>query len=403
MKKLLFPLLICFFSVNLIAQKSDYQYELCGFIRNEFYYNSRLNEEVIDGIFNLFPKPAINNNAGVDVNAVPQAEMISVATRLGLNIKGKTIAGAKSSAKIEVDFAGSGSYYFLIRLRQAYMQLQWDKTSLIIGQTWHPMFGSVAPTGVSYNAGVPFQPFNRSPQLNINHHITPSLRLIAAAIFQMQYTSSGPSGFSAEYMKKAVQPDLFGGIEYKKAAWTSGVGIDYKRLKPDHNYISSLSAIAYAQYIKSFWQIKAKALIGQNLSDHLMPGGYGVSSSSNPGERVYTNINSFSSWLNVVYGKTWQVGMFGGYLQNLGSGMNLLAENNNFTIYGRGFYSNSQEMLDRLIRVAPMLIYNLPDFSVGIEYNLTQARYGKVNAEGRVSQGYNVINHRIQASVSYFF
>ncbi|MEA4937746.1 MAG: hypothetical protein VB102_14090 [Paludibacter sp.] len=403
MKKTLLLSLLLLVSVYHFAARPGYQYDIYGFIRNEFYYNSRLNEEVIDGIFNLFPKPTSFNNSGVDENAVPQAEMISVATRLGLNIKGKTIAGANSSAKVEVDFAGSGSYYFLIRLRQAYMQLDWDKTSLLAGQTWHPMFGSVLPTGVSYNAGVPFQPFNRSPQLRINHHITPSLSLMAAAIYQMQYTSSGPSGASAEYMKKALQPDLFGGLEYKNAAWTSGLGIDYKRIKPDHSYISSISALAYAQYIKSMWQVKAKALIGQNLSDHLMPGGYGVSSSSNPGERVYTNINSFSSWLNVVYGKTWQVGVFSGYLQNLGSGMNLLAENDKFTIYGRGFYSNSQEMLDRLVRVAPMLIYNLPDFSVGLEYNLTQATYGKVNANGRVSQAYNVNNHRIQASVCYYF
>lgn len=402
MKKIL--LLSLFFPVSILqfAARPDYQYEFYGFIRNDFYYNSRLNEEVIDGIFNLFPKPQSLNSTGMDDNAVPQAEMISVATRVGLNIRGKTIAGAKSSAKIEVDFAGSGSYYFLIRLRQAYMQLNWDNTSLLIGQTWHPLFGSVSPTGVSYNAGVPFQPFNRSPQLNINHYISPSLSLMASAIYQMQYTSSGPSGFSAEYMKKAVQPDFFGGIEYKNKNLTSGLGIDYKKIKPDYQYISSLTAVAYVQYIRSMWQLKAKAIIGQNLSDHLMPGGYGVSLNSNA-ERVYTNINSLSSWFNVVYGKTWQVGLFGGYLQNLGSGMNLLAENNNFTIYGRGFYSNSQLMLDRLVRVAPMVIYNLPDFSVGIEYNLTQATYGKINADGRVSQAYNVNNHRIQASVSYFF
>jgi len=390
-------------TIQLFALQPGVNYELYGFIRNDFYYNSRLNEEVIDGIFHLFPKPAIINNEGIDENAVPQAEMISVATRLGLNIKGGIIAGAKSSAKIEMDFAGSGSYYFLIRLRQAYMQFDWDKTSLLVGQTWHPMFGSVSPTGATYNAGVPFQPFNRSPQLRINHQLSPSLTLIGAAIYQMQYTSTGPLGFSAEYMKKAIQPNLFGGLEFKKSGWTSGFGIDYKKIKPNDHYISSLSAVAYAQFIKSMWQVKAKAVVGQNLSDHLMAGGYGEIFDSNTGGVQYTNISSHASWVNVIYGKKWQVGLFGGYFQNLGSGTTLHAVGNEYTLYGRGFYKNSQQMLDRLIRVSPMLIYNLPNFNVGIEYNLTQAQYGKITSDGRITQPYSVNNHRILASATYFF
>jgi hypothetical protein len=151
------------------------------------------------------------------------------------------------------------------------------------------------------------------------------------------------------------------------------------------------------------WLVKAKTIVGQNLSDHLMPGGYGTSFDSNTGNVYYTNISSHASWINVVYGQKWQVGLFGGYFQNLGSGMTLHAVNNEFTVYGRGFYSNEQEILDRLVRISPMLIYNLPNFNVGIEYNLTQAQYGQITSDGRITQPYSVNNHRILASASYFF
>lgn len=410
MSKNLHLILVLFLYITSITQLfgkvPGNDYELYGFIRNDFYYNSRMNEEVIDGTFHLFPKPIATNLSGIDENDVPQSEMISVATRLGLNIKGGIIAGAKTFAKVEVDFAGSGALYFLLRLRQSYLRLDWNKTALTIGQTWHPMFSSVLPTGVSFNSGVPFQPFNRSPQLRIDHHLTPSLNMIGAAIYQMQYTSSGPIGPSAIYMKNSMTPDLFGGIEWKKSAWISGFGLDYKRLKPDNNnYISAVSAIAYFQYQTSKWQVKAKGILGQNMTDHLMPGGYGKSYSSSSDSEFYTNINTLSSWMNVLYGNKWQVGFFGGYLQNLGSGKALHASSNagQFTVYGRGFYKDSQEMLDRLIRISPLLIYKESNFQVGIQYSITTADYGKIKSDGRVTQPYKVSNHRVSTSMIYYF
>ena len=203
---------------TLIFAQEPTKVKVYGFVSNDFFYNSRQNVEMVDGIVQLFPKP-IEMSAGVDKNDVAQAEMISVNTRLGIDLTGSTILGAKSTGKIEADFAGFGTSYYVFRIRQAYMKLNWDKSELLVGQTWHPLFGSVVPTTFSSNAGGPFQPFNRSPQVRFKESLSKTLSLTAAAIYEMQYASQGPittlapTGISPLFMKNAIAPDLFIGLE----------------------------------------------------------------------------------------------------------------------------------------------------------------------------------------------
>lgn len=384
------------------ADTNSPSYKLYGFVRSDFYYNSRQNVEAIDGAFHLYPKP-VELSEGKDKNAIPGAEMISVATRLGIDFKGTPILGAASSAKIECDFAGVTASYYLIRLRQAYMKLNWTSSELLVGQTWHPLFGSVMPTGPSLNAGAPFQPFSRSPQVRFKQNLGESFSLMASASYQMQYLSQGPAGPSASYLKNTMLPSLFLGAESKTKYWTSGLGADVKTIKPAVATITSASAVAYTQYVNKNIQIKAKALWGENVSDYLMLGGYGVTDSIN-GQPSYTNFNIGSSWLNIVYGSKVQVGVFLGLSQNFGTNKLLVTSSSNkFTAYGYGFYQDTQLLLDRLIRVAPHVTYNLTNFKFGLEYDLTSAKYGTLQADGLVSNPYNVNNHRVVASVSYLF
>lgn len=398
-------LLILFLTVisSLSAQNTKATLELYGFVRNDFYYNSRQCEEGIDGVFHFYPKPIRLDNSGQDENAVPQANMLSIATRIGLNIKGQPILGAQSSGKIEADFAGFGVANYVIRIRHAYMQLKWEKSTLQIGQNWHPMWGSVIPVTVSLNAGMPFQPFNRSPQLRITHNLKKNFALTGAAVYQMQYTSSGPKGFSPNYLRNSLIPELFGGFEYKGEHWVTGAGVDMKVIKPDDKSLSSISAIAYSQFTQDKFTAKARLTVGQNLSDQLLANGYGKTYNSSTGAYGYTNQNIISSWVNLVYGKKWQISLFGGYAQNLGSSMPLHNDNGRITIYSRGFYTDTQEMINSMFRVSPTFIYNLSNFSFGVEYNLTGVTYGTIQTNGKTTQNYTVNNHRIIGSVSYYF
>src|ERR1035437_5728836 len=128
-------LLSCFliaFATFAFAQEQTTKTKIYGYVGNDFFYNSRQNVEMVDGIIQLFPKP-VELSAGADKNAVAQAEMLSVNTRLGVDITGAPVLGAKTCGKIEADFAGFGTSYYVFRIRQAYVKLNWTKTELLIG------------------------------------------------------------------------------------------------------------------------------------------------------------------------------------------------------------------------------------------------------------------------------
>jgi len=427
LKKLL-PLLLISFSISLFAaEPTTTSLKFYGFVGNDFFYNSRQNLDMVDGVIQLFPKPISLNAAGDDINATAQAEMLSVNTRIGMDISGTPILGAKTTGKIEADFAGFGTSFYVFRVRQAYMKLNWTKTELLVGQTWHPLFGSIAPTTFSANGGAPFQPFNRSPQVRVKQNLTNTLSATAAAVYEMQYASQGPltattTGASNVFMKNAIAPDLFVGLENKTTHWTTGVGADFKTLKPDATNsatISSLSAAAYAQYVNNKFLVKAKAVYGENLSDQLMLGGYGVSKYGTGVDSTkvlsYTNYKNGSGWIDAVYGTKFQVGLLVGFSQNLGTPKDLAInrKTQKFTSYGYGFYDNSdlnpsiksfnQQVLDRLYRIAPQVSYNLSNMKFGLEYDFSSASYGLLKANGTATDSYSVNNHRVLASVMYIF
>ena len=422
--KKLFPLVFILLSFGLFAEDQNSKFKLYGFIGNDFNFNSRQNVELVDGLVQLFPKPISLNSSNTDINATAQAEMLSVNTRIGIDFNGSPIMNAKSTGKIEADFAGFGTSFYVFRIRQAYMKLNWTNTELLIGQSWHPLFGNVMPSTFSINGGAPFQPFNRSPQVCVKQSLTNTLSVTAAAIYEMQYASIGPLGTANCYMKNAMIPDLFVGLENKSSHWLYGAGVDFKTLKPETTNsatISSWSAVAYTQYVNNKFQLKAKVIYGENLSDQLMLGGYGVSKYAKDSVSVlsYTNFRNGSAWINATYGTKFQFGILLGISQNLGASEDLaIGKNKKFCSYGYGFYDNSalnpglksndagfsgQQILDQLYRIAPHVSYNLPNMKFGLEYDFSSASYGTLQNNGKGLDTYSVDNHRIIASLSYIF
>ena len=64
--------------------------------------------------------------------------------------------------------------------RQAYVNLDWGKSAVLVGQTWHPLFGDVSPQMLNLSTGAPFQPFNRSPQIRYRYTSGKGLQLTGA-------------------------------------------------------------------------------------------------------------------------------------------------------------------------------------------------------------------------------
>ena len=159
--------LFLFFCINIFGQNDEKNYfgiSFGGFVKTDLIFDSRQTVSVREGHFLLYPQPESMDLAGDDLNSVSNLNMLSIQTRLSGNITAPDAFGAKISGKIEGAFFGhSNGDINGFRLRHAFVKLDWENTSLLSGQYWHPMFVTeVFPGVVSFNTGVPFQPFSRN-------------------------------------------------------------------------------------------------------------------------------------------------------------------------------------------------------------------------------------------------
>lgn len=394
------------------AQTKDFKFKFYGQIRTDLYYNSRANEETVDGLFYMYPKDKVRDEDGNDLNATPNSNFYTLYSRLGVDVAGPQLGTAKTSAKVEADFRGTGTSYSVVRLRHAYLNLDWGKSALLLGQTWHPLYGDVAPQVLNLCMGAPFQPFSRAPQIRYRY-TDKHFVLTGAALWQSQYTSQGPEGKSHKYLKQGCLPEIYVSADYKNGGWLAGAGIEMLSLKPRtqatgdngkaykvDERITTLSYEAHVKYTAPRWYVAAKSVLGANLTQASGLGGFGVKSvDARTGEQKYTPIRFSSSWLNVVYGKKWKPGIFAGYAKNLGTSDALYAPNGaGAQVYGTG------TNLDQLVTAGAELTYNVPHWKFGLEYTLSSAWYGSINAsDGKVGNTHAVCNNRIVAVAMFMF
>ncbi|MDR0429232.1 MAG: hypothetical protein LBH58_01985 [Tannerellaceae bacterium] len=390
------------------SQQKNFSYKFYGFVRGDLYYNSRSNVEAVDGDFYLYPMDKMPDAEGKDLNANPNSAFYNFSTRLGLDVTGPKTGSAQTSAKIEVDFGGFGMAYYLLRIRHAYVNLDWEKgSSLLIGQTWHPLFGEVMPEVLNLNTGSPFQPFNRSVQIKYQYRKN-KISLTASAIYQLIYLSTGPNGKSEEYLKNGVLPELYAGITFRNNGFLGGAGIEMISLKPrlqsmmnDEIYkvderVTSVSFMAQAQYKTDKLFLAGKTLLASNQTHTAMLGGYGVASiDPKTGRQEYTPSRHSTTWVNAVFGSTWKGNFFVGYSKNLGTTNKLVSP---ALFYGIG------ADIDQVLLASAGLSYNLPHWKAGVEYSATTAWYGDTNlSNGKVTNTHSVLNHRILGLLIYYF
>lgn len=405
--RLIISLVAAVSAISAFAQDSkDLSFKFYGRVRSDLFYNSRANNESVDGLFYMYPKDHKYDADGNDLNATPQGSMYSIYTRLGVDMKGPMVGSAQTTAKIEADFRGSGTTLGVVRLRQAYVSLDWGKIEVLAGQTWHPLYGDVAPSILNLSTGAPFQPFNRSPLIRFRYNIPSGIRITAAAIWQMQYNSAGPEGKTHHYLKNSNVPELYAGIDYRKKRFTAGVGVEYMSLAPRlestvddkvykvHERVNSLSVEGHVKYAAANWTLSAKSVYASNLTQASMLGGYGVTE-VNPrtGEKKYTPFHHSTTWINFTYGKKWQPGVFIGYLKNLGTGKAVTGEQ-----YGVGLD------VDQVFSTNWQISYNVPCWKLGVEFETSAAWYGTLDkSNGKICDTHSVTNYRVLGVVMFLF
>ena len=402
---LLYIVLLFCLPVGISAQKKKFSYKFYGQVRGDLFYNSRANQETVDGLFYLYPKGHDYDSQGKDMNASPNGSFYVLYSRLGIDLQGPDIGKAKTSAKIETDFRGSGSDFSILRIRHAYVNLDWGKSDVTIGQTWHPMFGSFNPQILNLSTGAPFTAFNRSPQIRYRFD-TGKWQLTAATDWQLEYLSAGPEGKQGAYLKNSCVPEIFLGIDFKKDSWVFGMAGELLSIVPRtsstvneetfkvRERLTTLSLEGHVKYSDDLWFVAAKTFLASNLTQLSMLGGFAVSA-INPvtGEQKYTTFRHSMTSLNIVYGKKWKPGIFIGYLKNLGTNKAIVGET-----YGVG------QDVDQLFTVNAQFSYNLPHWKFGVEYTPSLAWFGTMDkTNGRIHDTYSVCNHRVLGVMIYMF
>jgi hypothetical protein len=408
MKKLIL-LLLAILPLISFSQDDDKKVKLnvSGFVKNDFFWDSRQTIAAREGHFLLFPSPVVEDLDGNDINSVPNMNFLAVQSRVSLGISGPEVLNAKVSAKIEGDFfAQANDNINLLRLRHAFIKLNWERAELLFGQTWIPMFVTGCfPGTVSFNTGTPFQPFGRNPQIRFTYDFGPA-KFLAFAHMQRDFRSNGPSGTTSSYIRNSSMPELSAQIHVGNGkSFLAGFGGSYKQINPelitDSLYISnemvgSFSTIAFAKIKTSPITIKLEGIYGQNLADILSVGGFAVTDiiDADKGIVGYSPFTTMSAWADIhTNGEKFQFGIFGVYSENLGTGKEIAGAD-------YGFFQN----IHSLYRVSPRIVYNVKPLRFALEAEYTAAKWGSAyDTDGVPINLTQSDNLRLLFAVYYFF
>ncbi|MDI6803569.1 MAG: hypothetical protein QME58_06950 [Bacteroidota bacterium] len=412
--KRMFICLLLFPAVLFSQQNAEPKFGInfSGFVKTDIFYDTRQTTSLREGHFALYPADELLDKTGADINAKSNFNILSIQTRLLGKITAPDAFDAKTSGLIEGEFFGtSDGDANGFRLRHAYVNLDWEKLSLLIGQTWHPMFVTeVFPGVVSFNTGVPFQPFSRNPQLRLTVKFGP-FSIQGAALAQRDFQSFGPksssdgaAGQCSSFLRNSGSPNLNLQTYYKLNDNVAGIGVDYKKLTPrlatsknfkTNETISNRAINVFAKMSHSGFTLKTNAVYGENLADLMMLGGYAaVRIDTVTDLQEYANLSSYSMWGDLTYGKEIEFGLFAGMTKNLGA-----TENITNKIYGRG------ENIDNVIRISPRVQWTSGKTKIATELEYTTAAYGKIvhDKKAIIEQAHVVSNLRILVAAFYYF
>ena len=387
----------------------EWDVSLYGFARADYIFDSRQSAQVREYHLNLYPLDKKLDANGDDINATGASNFLSVVSRLGVNFKGPNVWGAKASGKLEGDFFGNTQESIgLFRLRHAYAQLAWEKSSLTLGQTWYPSFvPEVFPGVANFSTGIMFNPFGWVGQIRFRQSLTSNLSLDLVAYKDREFTASSVTGTApnAPTFNSSV-PTLHGQLQFKNKKIIAGLGAEYQSLKPviesgglaSDEKLNSTTVFGYFKYADDAIVTKLYGISGGNLTHLVMLGGYGSYANSN-GIDSYKPTRTTAFWVDIASNKPKIApGLFAGYTKNNG-----LSDAGYKALYMRGL-NGTTRAVDNVWRVSARVDFKENKFKLSPELEYTAATWGAMDSSAKVvSAKENVGNFRALVSASYSF
>ncbi len=362
--------------MGIASAQSPFSLEWHGFVNPHYYADSRSVVGGREDMMLFFPKPIVRDSAGRDINDGWQADMLAITARLGLRINGPDMLGAKTTAYIEGDFTGSTNATINnLRLRHAYIDMNWEHHRLLAGQYWYAMvIHEIMPMTNPLNMGSPFHCYARQPQVRYEYHLD-GFEAVAVAQWQLDNMSQGllngaPTS-STQFARHSLLPELNAQLRYRKGVLFVGAAVNAKTIQPvvstTQNNLTlntkhcSLTYSVFGSLTLKGVTFKAQTLLNNSLYEGCSLGGYLMLA-----DGTFRDWHFNTVWFDVESNRGhWRPGLFMGYAKNIDYGNTYFVH-----CFGRG------HDLDYLWRIQPRLTYKTLtglDFTAEAEY--TRAGY----------------------------
>ncbi|MCU4156505.1 hypothetical protein J1N10_10985 [Carboxylicivirga sp. A043] len=413
MKKILSTLMLAIITTLVIAQEEKpFKVEIHGFVGVNAFLDTRQSATARNGNIYLFPKPASLDAEGNDLNDKAYSDIDAAFSRFNVGVSGPEIFGAKSFAFIEGDFLGDKNTSHQdvgFRLRHAFIRLNWEKTSLLVGQYWHPLFitENYANT-VNLSCGTPYNPLNRQPMVRLGYQLSDKIEAIGFMMKQNDFLDKGMHEAS-EY---SMIPETALQLKYKSEGFFAALTGGYKVLKPslyDPNIYNdgngakvATDETAKGGYFtasvkKDFGPLtfKTSALFTAGMTNIVVLGGF-AEKDNDTAEREYTALRNFAYWADFESNaEKVKPGVLFGYSQNMGA-FDKAKPLAGYTIGG-----DIASMYSIIPRVRFMAT---PKIWFGVEWMYVVAAYGDSYDEyAKPIDTTNYKNNRLTASMRYTF
>lgn len=456
------------------APVAEQKITVFGFVRNDVFLNSRKNLDLRDGALSIYPLDATNlptkdatgttliNNLNDDNNAISQLGFSAIITRLGVKFAGVTAFGAKASGMLETDFFGisngvagtsGGGTENLLRLRHAYVSLDWEKTQLLVGQYWISNFiPKCFPATTAFSTGIPYNPFGFVPQVRLTQKLSSDISLMGM-LFGYDIAGFSPagafqSGTGVDAAKYAGLPSFATQLGFENKKFLVTVGIEGSTIRPritdtqnpntgvyggtgtpnvSRNISTNLSTInflAFAKLTAKNLTVKAYTNYGQSYTQYAGLGGLAEYRDVSSGAWKYVPQNQFNLWgeLTVTKSKKYQPAIFVGYLKNMGLASPINKSSvlgSTLSFLGRGI--NNARSFDNMLRIAPRFDIYSGKMKISLEYEYSNMLWADTDGTvmsstgdaaqstsfkagtGQLARSFNAVNSRFGAVVVYNF
>lgn len=364
--------------------QAQVKFDFHGFVNPHYYADSRAVVGGREDMMLFFPKPIAPDSTGNDKNEGWQANMMAITARLGVRISGPDVLGARTSAYVEGDFTGSTNATINdLRLRHAYINMEWERHKLLVGQYWYPMqIHEVLPMTNPLNMGAPFALYARYNQVRYQTQMG-AIQMVAAASWQLDNMSQGlldgTHTSSTAFARHSMIPELTLQVRYAGEKLFFGVAANLRSIQPQVPWTSLNKRLHYMASYTLFAKatagqltVKAQTLLNNSLYEGCSLGGYMMLTDGDVEDWHFNTV-----WMDLSRNAgRWRPGLFLGYAKNSQWGDYEGASH----LFGRG------QDLEYLWRVQPRLTFKASQalfFTAEAEY--TRAGYAEAVGNLRLS------------------